>query len=296
MDLVDRFKGLLSTIEPDPEYVAATKAAHETIRDELKVDDDVGEAYLDTFLSGSYRRSTAIREIKDVDVIFIIDIDHLSTEPDLVIVWLQGALQKLYTNVRRQPRSVRVISDSGVKIDIVPGTPQRRLNTDGPLWIPDREAGSWVPTHPKGQVAFAQERNKSTDGYYVQIVKILKHWRDRLTPASSRAKSYIVECLVAESLGSSAPASHGEGIVKVLEGSIGKYMHFVSTGSVPQIPDPGYPSISVSKRWSHEEFDSFMNSASAGARIAGEAYESQDVDESNRLWKELFGAAFAPSD
>lgn len=287
---------MLGRIEPDSEYVSAAKAAHENVRRQLKDDEDVGKAHLDTFLSGSYRRSTAIGTIKDVDVICVVDIDWINTEAEIVIVWLQQALQRYYDRVRRQKRSVRVTTEKDVYLDIVLGTPMNSSDIDGPLQIPDREVQSWVPTHPKRQIEFAKQRNKATSGYFVQIVKISKHWRDRLAPSAARPASYVLETLVATSLGSVAPASHATGMVAVLEGIMGVYSSYVDSGNVPIIPDPGYPSVNVAKRWEADDFNAFMSKVSEAATIAQRALDSEDEDNSIKLWRRLFGNKFAPPD
>jgi|SRR5216684_6563105 len=59
--------------------------------------------------------------------------------------------------------------------------------------MPDREAKQWVQTHPKGQIQAATDKNKATNGYYVQVVKLMKFWRDRLPTESCKLKSYILE-------------------------------------------------------------------------------------------------------
>lgn len=296
MEMKEHFKGLLGRIEPDPDFVAAAKEAHEELRERLSSDEEVGEPHLDTFLSGSYRRSTAIGQINDVDIMFAVDIDWQNTEPEVVIAWLQAALQRYYDQVRRQPRSVRVVTPTGVKLDIVPGAPIKLRDVNGPLRIPDREAQSWVPTHPKGQLAFAKRRNKETDGYYVQLVKIAKHWRDRLGSEDQRPKSYVLESLVAEALGPTDPESHADAVVRVLEGIDGHYEDFVGSGSVPEIPDPGFPQVNVAKRWRPTEFDAFMGEVAGAAIIARRALESEDEAVSVGLWRSLFGDSFAPPD
>ena len=73
---------------------------------------------------------------------------------------------------------------------------------DGPLWIPDRDAKQWVQAHPKGQIAASTAKNKATDGHYVPSAKLLKSWRDRLPTEKSKPKSYILETLIHQTIGS----------------------------------------------------------------------------------------------
>lgn len=288
MELSSNFRALLSAIEPGATDVTDAKAAHEKVRGELRTDKDSKDAHKDTFLSGSYARSTAINDINDVDVICVLDIDHKITETGSVLAWVEGILSRYYTEVRPQGRSVGVKAAKGVWLDIVPATP---LSTDdGPLWIPDREAKVWVPTHPKGQIAAEVEKNRITEGFYVQVVKLLKLWRDRLPTESCRLKSYILETLAHQTIGK--PSSLAVGIVNVLEGIERNYGIYRTIATVPSIADPGYLSVNVAKRWSSSEFIDFMTQVKTSAATARSALDCRDEDQSRKLWRSLFGSKF----
>lgn len=288
MELSGDFGKYVSSVEPDDDAVGAAKAAHEKVRERLRTDNDTKDAHKDTFLSGSYARHTAIHNINDVDVICLVDIDHTITEPEVVLSWLRGVLSKYYSETRLQGRSIGANAVKGVWLDIVPSTPVSA--DDGPLWIPDRDARAWVQTHPKGQIAAATDKNKETDGYYVQTVKLLKAWRDRLSTEKSKPKSYILETLVHQAIGS--PPSHARAVVNVLEGIQTSYGFYRGTGLVPQIPDPGYSSVNVAKRWASDEFNSFLEQVKVAAETARKALDSADETESRTLWRKLFGSAF----
>lgn len=288
MELVSNFSAFLSSLQPDEDDVGDAKAAHEKVRDELRTDEDSKEAHKDTFLSGSYARRTAINDINDVDVICVFDIDHTTTAPEVVLRWLEGILSDYYKEPRPQGRSVGAKAAKGVWLDIVPATLVSA--DDGPLWIPDRNAKEWVQTHPKGQIAAGISKNKDTDGYFVQTVKLLKAWRDRLPTESCRVKSYILETLIHQTIGK--PASHAASIVNVLEGVERSYGAYRNTGTVPALYDPGYPTINVTKRWPAKEFDDFMAQIKSAATTARTAFDSSDENESRRLWRQLFGSKF----
>lgn len=285
MELVSDFKALVSLIEPKPAHVTAAKTAHETVRERLKSDEESKEAHKDTFLSGSYARSTAIKDIKDVDVICLLDINHSITPPEVVLAWMEEVLSRYYSVRKRQGRSVGVQAANNVWLDIVPSVP---MSADsGPIYIPDREAHEWVSTHPKGQIAAAVNQNKATNGYYVQVVKLMKFWRDRLPRESCRPKSYILETLVYRTIG--YPTSHARAVVSVLEGIERTYGAFRKTNMVPVIQDPGYSSVNVAKRWASSEFDEFMTEVQAAVPIARQALDATDEAASRRLWRRLFG-------
>ncbi len=172
MELTSDFSSFLSSLQPGEDDVAAAKTAHERVREQLRTDEDSKEAHTDTFLSGSYARRTAINDINDVDVICILDLDHTITGPEVCLAWIEGILGRYYKQTKRQGRSVGASAANNVWLDIVPAT---LVSTDdGPLWIPDREARQWVQTNPKRTDRRRRSaKNKVTNGYFVQVVKLL---------------------------------------------------------------------------------------------------------------------------
>ncbi len=288
MELVSDFSTFLSSIQPGDDDVTAAKSAHEKVRQQLRTDDESKDAHRDTFLSGSYARRTAINEINDVDVICILDLDHHITEPEVCLAWIQSILAHYYKETKRQGRSVGANAAKGVWLDIVPATPISK--DDGPLWIPDREAREWVETHPKGQIAASVAKNTITDGYYVQVVKLLKFWRDRLGKDPCNPKSYILEALIHGTIGH--PVSHAQAIVNVLEGINEIYGNYRGLDTVPFIPDPGYTSVNVAKRWPSSEFKAFLANVTSAAAVARSAYDSKDEAASRKLWRQIFGSTF----
>ena len=293
MEMTSYFEGLLQRIEPDPRNVKIAKKSHEEIRDFIAKDDEISKASPETFLSGSYARETAVNDIKDVDIILIIDLDRTITEPEVTLTWVQASLQKAYSKVKKQGRSVNVINDKGFSIDIVPATPVSTRS--GPLWIPDREAKAWVSTHPKAQIAFSNERNKATEGYYVHLIKIIKYWRDRLTDESAKPNSYIIESLISKCV-TSAPSSYGEAVKNIFSYIHFTYQSYLAIGTVPNINDPGYSSLNVAKRWEFDEFLAFMTEIKSSYNVAKVTMESKDEGESVKLWRKLFGNKFSPKE
>jgi predicted nucleotidyltransferase len=288
MELVSDFNALLSSIQPGEDDISAAKAAHEKVREELRTDDDSKDAHKDTFLSGSYARRTAINDINDVDVIWVLDIDHSVTEPEVLLAWVQSILAKYYKETKRQGRSVGANTPDGVWLDIVPAA--LISNDDGPLWIPDREARVWVQTHPKGQIAGTIAKNKATNGYFVQVVKLMKFWRDRLPNESCKLKSYILETLIHDTIGS--PSSLAAAVVNLLEGIERKYGSYRKTNIMPVIPDSAYPSVNVAKHWKSEDFKAFLAQVKTAAATARSAYDNTDEAASRKLWRQIFGSSF----
>ena len=76
------FKQFVKNISPDNESSENAKNAHNNLRDHLEWKTE----YKDSFLYGSYKRSTAIHNIDDVDICMLLDIGFKS--------------KKLYYNIR----------------------------------------------------------------------------------------------------------------------------------------------------------------------------------------------------
>jgi hypothetical protein len=288
VELTSDFSSFLSSLQPGEDDVAAAKAAHEKVREQLRTDEDSKEAHTDTFLSGSYARRTAINDINDVDVICLLDIDHTITGPEVCLAWIEGILGRYYKQTKRQGRSVGASAANNVWLDIVPAT--LVSSDDGPLWIPDREARQWVQTHPKGQIAAGVSKNRATNGYFVQVVKLLKFWRDILGTDPCNPKSYILEALIHGTIGN--PSSHAEGIVNVLEGIERTYGSYRNLDMVPVISDPGYTSVNVAKRWSSSEFRAYLANVKSAAATARSAYSNTNEATSRKLWRQVFGPEF----
>ncbi len=118
----------------------------------------------------------------------------------------------------------------------------------------------------------------------------MKYWRDRLPTESCKPKSYILESLVHRTV--AVPSSHAAGVVNVLEGIESSYGPYRGTGSVPSIPDPGYASVNVAKRWEPNDFTAFMNEVKTTAVTARKALDNTDETESRKLWRQIFGSKF----
>jgi hypothetical protein len=121
-------------------------------------------------------------------------------------------------------------------------------------------------------------------------VKLLKAWRDRLPTEKSKPKSYILEAIIHQTIG--LPTSHARAVVNVLEGIRSSYGFYRGTGLVPTIPDPGYSSINVCKRWATGDFDAFLEQVVSATGTARTALDATDEAESRKQWRKLFGSTF----
>ncbi|WP_437999682.1 hypothetical protein WMF26_06950 [Sorangium sp. So ce185] len=160
-----------------------------------------------------------------------------------------------------------------------------------PLHIPDRDANRWEPTHPLAQIRWTRDKNASTDGHFVNVVKAIKWWRVEKYEEPKHPKGFPLERLIGECCPDSI-TSVAEGVVKTLEMIAFKYAPLVLAGSKPQLPDYGVSTHDVFKRITADEFRKFYEQAKTGAEVARRAFDSEDRTESGNLWRELLGNKF----
>ena len=160
-----------------------------------------------------------------------------------------------------------------------------------PLDIPDRETRIWKPTHPLEQIRWTHEKNGLTNGHYIHVVKAIKEWKrgDKLLPRYP--KGYPLEHLI----GACCPNGinyTAEGVVRALETIKTKYAAYAAARIAPVLPDHGVPAHNVMQRVTGEEFASFHSRVYEGASVARNALDADSVEESAKLWRQLFGDNF----
>jgi hypothetical protein len=160
-----------------------------------------------------------------------------------------------------------------------------------PLRIPDRDAGEWDDTHPLEQIRWTRDKNKATNGHFVNVVKALKWWRLVNHEDPEHPKGFPLERIIGDCCPDSIE-SVAQGIVETLEAVEAKYCDFVKVDDKPRLGDYGVPAHDVLHRLESKDFGEFWKQAKDGAELARRAYDSTDRKESGLLWRELLGDKF----
>ena len=132
---------------------------------------------LDSFLTGSYRRSTMISPLKDADVdIFIVLDPKYFTKPGQEKL-LRDVRNSLLTTYTRTPKirpdgHAVTITFTDFKVDVVPGFRRK----GGGFLIPETTGPRWLPTDPKRHVEIWSKANQAHNGNFIPLVKMLKGW------------------------------------------------------------------------------------------------------------------------
>lgn len=172
-------KRLVITDTEQKKASARHQRVREQVADGIKVDT--------TFLTGSYRRHTKTKPLKDVDIVVVLHDDernYLDQDPSQILKVIEDILLCHYPahRVERQRRSVRVdfgveiiddVADDVVSFDVVPAF------TEGDHYvIPDTFTGEWIDTNPKVHADKATAANKALDGFWIPCIQMIKKWND----------------------------------------------------------------------------------------------------------------------
>jgi len=307
LSLTEHFAEFLSNIQPIEEKAGLARDIPAKVRDYIKDSEKITTVDPHSRLSGSYARNTAIKEIKDVDILLIIDPSYEDGEDSAVKVInnlvdaLDGLPEALgdengYIDsdaaVKRQRRSVHVhvtVDKQEFDLDLVP-----TIAADGieePLSVPDRDLSRWIQSDPLGYGLALSNLNQDLSKKIVPLIKIFKHWRD-VQMKYKKPKSYWLECMVYKHAKAGKldidDASYGELFLSLLIAIQDDYNdELEKEGSVPAVKDPMLGN-NVAKTWTCEEFKSFMRRVEESRNIAERALTTDSEEDAIALWQRLF--------
>jgi hypothetical protein len=182
------FKGLRSNLEITGLQEETVSTRQKNVRKALE--DDF--AILDSFLTGSYRRSTMIAPLKeaDVDIFIVLDPKYYGGSQDELLGNVRKALRKTYPSTPEiAPNGQAVtITFTDFKVDVVPGF----YRTGGGYLIPDAQLDRWISTDPKKHVEIWAAANKNHNADLVPLIKMLKGWNK----SRSVLRSFHLETLM----------------------------------------------------------------------------------------------------
>jgi hypothetical protein len=182
--VAEAFKKFRSRLELTDREQDDASRRHNEIRDYLKTKFDIER----DFLTGSYKRWTKTKPLKDVDIFCVLGENerHRRDKPpaDLLKAFEDALVEKYgRSNLSRQRRAVTV--DFGVRPDADEDTAGKVMSCDAvPAFaknkhyeIPDTSTASgWTETNPEVHYNLAVEAQKKYDGEWKGIVRMTKKW------------------------------------------------------------------------------------------------------------------------
>ena len=304
--LTGHFDLLKKRIEPSPKRAETARNIPLKVRDYLRDHEDFITEDPHTRLAGSYGRSTAIKDIKDVDVLVFADQSWRDQPiPDLINTLcraLKGLPEALDdcgdVSVRKQRRSVNVyLKNHDLSLDVVPVLKTTGSHQDQ-VEVPDRAWDDWMFTHPLGYACDLSALNGENGGKVVPMIKLFKHWRDTHFQ-KSKPKSYWLECLVVQHIrrGWIAAAGQGDGALfaDLCASVYERFTPYLETDEeVPFIPDPRLRNH-VAWNWKRSAFETFMRRLKDTEKWGRNAVDTSDQEMAVAYWQKVFGEDWFPS-
>lgn len=292
MELTNHFNKFLSNIEPPLTCVEDVSVGHTVLRGRLNTDDSIKNLIVETFLSGSYARNTAVTPIKDVDVIIVLNADKQKIMPKDLLIFLHKTLIKYYPNKTfRQHRSIKV-SLKYVDMDIVPAISVSK--NDSKLYIPEYRPPfqKWILSDPKGHSEFVTSLNSKTEEMFVPLIKSIKWWRNFKMVKENYPKSILIETLLGQAVNKYKFNSIAGGILSFFRYMLENYSIYYLTNNMPIINDPALKENNLATEWENIKFRNFISIINIYYKIAYKAFYSPNESESKGSWQILLGPKF----
>lgn len=276
------FQKLKANLEITELQGATVSARQRNVREAVERELNV----LESFLTGSYMRSTMIAPLSeaDVDIFIVLDPQYYKSDGQ---AWLldkvKAALQKTYPKTPEISRNGQAvtITFTDFKVDVVPAF----YHQGGGFLIPNSIAERWITTDPKKHVQIWANANAIHKGDLVPLIKMIKGWNKT---HSALLRSFHLEALVSQILSGVTISDLPSGVRFVFDKAKAQVLQ--------PIPDPAGYSNNLGAY-----LDSPQKLVGVLSRLEtayGRAVEAEQLDRQGRVlqafekWGLIFGSYF----
>ncbi|MBX6361896.1 MAG: nucleotidyltransferase [Acidobacterium ailaaui] len=173
------FQKLKENLEITGLQKSTVSTRQNNVREVLESELDI----LDSFLTGSYSRSTMIAPLKeaDVDIFVVLDSKYFYNYDNGqnggqtgLLDLVKRTLRKTYTrtpDISRNGQAVTIRFEDFI-VDVVPGFYRK----GGGYLIPNSITPSWISTDPKKHVEIFSQANSVHNGNLIPLIKMIKAW------------------------------------------------------------------------------------------------------------------------
>jgi len=305
--LSDHFASFFRRLNPSATFEAQASREYQSIKALLEDRQGLAaELSPRCFLQGSYRQSTAIYTINDVDIVALCELwqpgsgeggGGRSYDRHVIFDTIAAPLladQRYRSKVRYTQTSMCIKVDLGIKIEILPVVyaagnfdPQKEPFR---LYRPERQ--QWEDGYARYHQAYLSLKNDDdrTGGNFIPAIKVMKHIRSLF---GLDAVSFHIECLLhsfPDSLFRGAPADYLANIL----------LHIASKGAdtwygeVCKTPC-GDRDIFTGAEWPLESWRTLHGVISKAATLAAAARVSSNWSQAVEFWQTILGKDFFPA-
>ncbi len=164
------------------------------------------------FLTGSYKRHTKTKPLKDIDIFFVMkesERHYRSKSAGVVLDVYEKVLIEKYERsaITRQSRSINI--DFGVAVKEEDKTDYKVLSVDvvpafssaDDYEIPDGDTGKWIKTNPEVHAEKATQAHQAYSSEWKGLVRMVKYWNNNKKHGEKPVKpSFLIEVMALECL------------------------------------------------------------------------------------------------
>ena len=289
----DAFKKFRSRLELTAKEQEDASSRQKEIRGIMQEDFHVEH----DFLTGSYRRWTKSKPLKDVDIFCVLgerERHYRDKHPSVLLQDTEKTLAKKYGAgcVKRQRRSVSV--DFGVREDESGETGEKVMSFDVvPAFtreeyyeIPDTATSSgWTKTDPRVHYDKAVEANDAYDGKWKGLVRMMKSWnREHDKPIRP---AFLIEVMALEALYPPWGGTYSR--------EMQAFFHTLADRVREEWPDPAGLGPNVSDTMNASDRESARQALLVAEREAANAIRLEREGKNGdalKAWRSLFGKLF----
>lgn len=313
--LNQHFIKLVENLKPPDDRVQAAQDLPGQVRDYLRQCTDFATVDPHTRLAGSYRQHMSVSDVKDVDILVLVDADPETNTPQArqTIKDLKAALDALVDSdeqlgsryvssveINEARRSVHVyFEDEDFHLDIVPLSAPDGL--DEPGYVPDKGYNVWVQSHPLGVVKLISDLDEQYGGRVRRLGKILKHYRN-CSMTYMKPKSYWLTALLLNAV-QDGDLDMEQPLPELFRDLLGViydgFSYHLGQDGAPPILDPilGH---NVAHSWEQHHFERFMDVVDEGRRKMDRALKAVadgKLDDAIAICQDekMFGECFPTS-
>lgn len=281
------FREFKSNIEPTGLQKSTVASRQKNVRDAVSKELSVS----DSFLAGSYSRSTMIAPLKEADVdIFIILDNKYSYHYDGknggqagLLDLLKRALKRTYTrtpDISRNGQAVTITFTDFI-VDVVPVFDRK----GGGYLIPNSISQSWLSTDPKKHIEICAAENQAHNGNLVPLIKMMKRWNKVI---NNYFMSFHLEVMILQTLYQVKITDYSSGVRYFFD----KARDYVTK----QNPDPAdYKGDVGAYLNTQQKIDNAVSRIETAYKRALKAEDYADrykVEDAIDMWRQIFGNYF----
>ncbi|SMQ72344.1 hypothetical protein SAMN06295909_2641 [Plantibacter sp. VKM Ac-1784] len=297
MKLEGHFNALLKdTVNLSLPRLEKMESRAESIYGALQDDSTVGPMVVKKTRQGSWAQGTIINPPagKDFDADFTLQLElQEGWEPQDYLRAVRRALKDstIYgeMTLERKNRCVRVVYANAFHVDVVPAVVQGAAE-----YIANYETNSWELTNPDGFTVWMQEKDATAQSNLRRVIRLMKYVRHHR--GFTGVRSIILTTLLGEQVEASrkfADPGYYQDLPTAFTHLICDLDDYIWPQiEQPSVADPSGTGLTFDHRWLPGTYSNFRSRLHSIAETTRAAFASSNRDESEELWREIFGDRF----